>query len=205
MNRKTLLDRIYFKLLGLDFDNLNFINHMVIDEIIAEMNDLREQLVIDEFPPPLPAELISKEDLQNNMLPFKRPGGAALLRVMILDEDLEIQTMMQYSMRGESQVEILSQKSPHEALLQIKLHRPDIILLDIKMKEMSCYDFVTNLKQVDPSGKIEIIIGSNNPNQHEKNAAFDMGAVDYITKPYDLSEVRFKIKLRLQKKRKLCG
>ena len=89
--------------------------------------------------------------------------------------------------------------------MQIKHHRPDIIMLDVKMKEMSCYDFVMNLKQVDPSGKIEVIIGSSNPNQHEKNAAFDMGAVDYITKPYDLSEVRFKIKLRLQKKRKLCG
>lgn len=203
MNHKKTLDRIYFKLLGLDFDNLNFINHIALDEIIAELNDLREQIDSQDVPPPIPADLIPAET--NNMLLFKRDTNSSLLKVMILDEDIEIQTMMKYSMQGESQVEIISQRSPLEALRFIEINRPDIIMLDVKMKEMSCYDFVMQLKAFDTDRKIEIIIGSNNPNHHEKNAAFDMGAVDYITKPYDLSEVRFKIKLRLQNKKKLCG
>lgn len=204
MSRHRRIDKIYFKLVGLDFDNLSFTNHIVINEVLAELKALRDEGESDELPPPLPVEATQSEAM-SNVIHLVRPKSQSELRVMILDEDFEMQSLVGYALRGEPGVDLTLERSPQAALRSIAKELPDVIMLDVQMKEMSCHEFISHLRKIDRSHGIAIIIGSNNPNQHEKSAAFEMGAEDYITRPYDLSEVRFKIKLRCENKRKLCG
>ena len=207
MDRRKLLDKLYFKLVGLDFDNVSFTNHIALDEVIADLRALREEVEVnlnaeDDGPPPLPVECLIIHD---KVLAFPPPVPRLTLKVMILDEDIEMQSLVNYSLQSENGVEVTLERSPEQALRRIAKLKPDLVMLDVMMKEMTCLEFMNRLRHIDHAHDVEIIIGSNNPNQHEKNAAFEMGAVDYITRPYDLSEVRFKVKLRYENKRKLCG
>lgn len=202
MDKKRLLEKIYFKLAELDFDQLSFHNHILIDEVIEELKQVKNETIDEDLPPPLP---IMTGPSDTKILKFKKKKESILLRLMVLDEDINILSLVEYSLRNEPQIALICEKSPRNALKTISEQQPDIILLDVMMKEMTCYEFMSQLKMIEGNKNIEIIVGSGHPNQHEKNASLELGAYDYISKPYDLIEMGFKLKMRLEKKKKQCG
>lgn len=203
MKKKDLLDKIYFKIVGMDFDQLSFQNHIVINEVIEDIKKLKEALDPQEFPPPVP--LTDEEESETNILKFPTPDKDVKLRLMVVDEDIDIQSLIEYSLRNESQIELFRERSPQHALQLISFLKPDILLVDISMKSMSCLEFFKEFKNIEGYQDIEIIVGSHHPNVHERGAAIEMGAVDYIPKPYDLVDLGFKLKLRLERKKRSCG
>ena len=85
------------------------------------------------------------------------------------------------------------------AIEQIKYFPPALILLDIVMPEISGFETYDLLKQDDTTKNIPIIFITALSDIENKVKAFSMGAVDYITKPFQQDEViaRVKIQLRL--------
>lgn len=148
MSRHRRIDKIYFKLVGLDFDNLSFTNHIVINEVLAELKALRDEGERDELPPPLPVEATQSEAM-SNVIHLVRPKSQSELRVMILDEDFEMQSLVGYALRGEPGVDLTLERSPQAALRSIAKELPDVIMLDVQMKEMSCHEFISHLRKID--------------------------------------------------------
>ncbi|MBD2394287.1 diguanylate cyclase [Cyanobacterium aponinum FACHB-4101] len=91
------------------------------------------------------------------------------------------------------------------ALRSIKSSPPDLILLDIKMPEMDGYQVCQILKEDPETKSIPIIFISALNEVFDKVKAFQMGAVDYITKPFQIEEViaRINNQLTIQKQKKL--
>lgn len=74
---------------------------------------------------------------------------------------------------------------------------PDLILLDIMMPEMNGYAVCQKLKSIEKTCDIPIIFLSCLSESEDKVKAFELGAVDYITKPFNLEEVLARIKNQL--------
>jgi len=70
---------------------------------------------------------------------------------------------------------------------------PDMILLDIMMPEMNGYEVCCRLKAFPETSDIPVIFLSILDQAHEKVKAFQVGAVDYITKPFQVEEVLVRI------------
>lgn len=75
------------------------------------------------------------------------------------------------------------------ALRAIELSPPDIIILDVNMPEMSGYEVAKQLKNRPETRDIPIIFISALGDVDDKVRAFQAGAVDYITKPFQVEEV----------------
>ena len=75
------------------------------------------------------------------------------------------------------------------ALAAIKAEPPDLILLDILMPEMSGYEVCEKLKANKSTCDIPIIFVSALDEIMDKVKAFSLGAVDYITKPFQAEEI----------------
>jgi PAS domain S-box-containing protein len=75
------------------------------------------------------------------------------------------------------------------ALRGAKAAPPDLILLDVKMPEMNGYEVCQQLKADDRTSKIPIIFISALGDVFDKVKAFQVGGVDYITKPFQVEEV----------------
>ena len=90
------------------------------------------------------------------------------------------------------------------ALLTIKAQLPDLILLDINMPEMDGFEICKILKKSPSTKDIPIIFVSAVDEIFDKVKAFELGAVDYISKPFQISEVlsRVSSQLKLQHLRK---
>ncbi len=74
---------------------------------------------------------------------------------------------------------------------------PDLILLDINMPEMSGYDVCQRIKENDSTRHIPIIFLTALTEAEDKVKAFTSGGVDYITKPFQLSEVLARVNTHL--------
>lgn len=84
------------------------------------------------------------------------------------------------------------------ALRSVQTSPPDLILLDIMMPEMDGYHFCRLLKQQTETREIPIIFLSALDDASDKVKAFEMGGIDYITKPFQLTEVLARIENHLR-------
>jgi urea transport system substrate-binding protein len=75
---------------------------------------------------------------------------------------------------------------------------PDLILLDISMPEMDGYEVCERLKAKELTRNIPVIFLSALDEETDKVKAFNVGGVDYITKPFQLEEVFVRIETHLQ-------
>ncbi|NJN75763.1 MAG: diguanylate cyclase [Synechococcaceae cyanobacterium RL_1_2] len=83
------------------------------------------------------------------------------------------------------------------ALKSIDANPPDLILLDIMMPGMNGYDVCERLKSWDNTRDIPIIFISALDDTEMKVQAFEMGAADYVTKPFEAQEVLMRVKTQL--------
>ncbi len=84
-----------------------------------------------------------------------------------------------------------------EALAQVSQHKPDLILLDVMMPNMDGFDACRHLKANEESRGIPVIFMTALTNTEDKIKGFDVGAVDYITKPIQYEEVSARINVHL--------
>lgn len=89
-------------------------------------------------------------------------------------------------------------KSGQAALKKAIEEKPDLILLDVIMPDMSGFEVLSSLKESDETRDIPVIFitGMNSVEDEEKG--FFLGAVDYITKPFHNSLVRARVKTHLR-------
>jgi diguanylate cyclase (GGDEF)-like protein len=83
------------------------------------------------------------------------------------------------------------------ALLAARAAPPDLILLDINMPEMNGYEVCRQLKAGDLTKDIPIVFITASDEAFDKVKAFNLGGSDYITKPFQIEEVRVRIENQL--------
>lgn len=79
------------------------------------------------------------------------------------------------------------------ALESLKEEIPDIILLDIMMPDIDGYEVCRRIKENKKFSEIPIIFLTAMTDIESKAKGFELGAVDYITKPLDIFEVKNKV------------
>ncbi|MBD2606833.1 diguanylate cyclase [Scytonema hofmannii FACHB-248] len=100
---------------------------------------------------------------------------------------------------------VRSVTSGRMALKTVKVKQPDIILLDIKMPQMDGYQVCRTLKADEDLRTIPVIFISALDDVFDKVTAFELGGIDYITKPFQMEEVvaRIENQLTIQRQQRL--
>ena len=119
-------------------------------------------------------------------------------RILIVDDDKAIVRLLLEVLGDEYKIETAF--SGEEGLEIVNVFNPDIILLDIMMPGMNGYE-VCRIIRKDPSlAFIKILLLSARSSLEERLEGYRAGANDYLTKPYDSSELQAKIQTFLQLK-----
>jgi putative two-component system response regulator len=95
---------------------------------------------------------------------------------------------------------IISASDGKSALELIANNPPDLVLLDIMMPGVDGYEVCRLLKSDPETRDIPIIFLSAMTSLQDKTKGFELGAVDYITKPFEIREVRARVKTHLTNK-----
>ncbi len=84
-----------------------------------------------------------------------------------------------------------------KAIEYTQRNKPDLILLDILMPGMNGFEVCEKLKEDPETHDIPIIFITAMDSSGDKSRGFEMGAVDYIIKPFDITEVKARVKTHL--------
>lgn len=114
-------------------------------------------------------------------------------KILIADDEVDIVSMLSMRLKAQG-YEILIAPTGPEAIARTLRDKPDLILLDIKMPGLDGYDVIEGLKKLVETSKIPIIFVSALPREEVARKAKELGAEDYIPKPFKSEEVVAKVK-----------
>jgi len=116
-------------------------------------------------------------------------------RVLLVDDVKDNITILIETLRHEYRLGF-ALNGP-DALKYAKFKSPDLILLDIMMPEMDGYEVCRRLKADPDTRDIPVLFITSLDEIENKTNAFEVGAVDYITKPFELLEIKARVKTHL--------
>ncbi len=97
----------------------------------------------------------------------------------------------------QEQYRLLFAKSGEEALQLLQKEQPDLILLDVMMPGLTGFDVCARLKANPATSAIPVIFVTALKDEMDETKGFELGAVDYITKPISPAVVRARVKTHL--------
>ncbi len=123
-------------------------------------------------------------------------------KVLIIDDDPSINELVRHRLKDEN-VEIFSASGGDEGLAIAFARLPDVILLDVDMPAPDGFEVCRRLKSRLETRDIPVIFLTGSEAIAQKAAGLEVGAVDYITKPFDASELRARVRASLRNKQLL--
>lgn len=121
-------------------------------------------------------------------------------KVLAVDDAPEILELLGFHLRAEH-VSLLTARTFAEGLALAKTELPDLILLDVELPEHSGFDLCRRLKEDEAMRDIPVIFLTGSSDVATKVHGFDLGAVDYVTKPFAVAELRARVRAALRMKR----
>jgi two-component system, OmpR family, KDP operon response regulator KdpE len=115
-------------------------------------------------------------------------------RVLVVDDEIEIVRMLRRDLLTH-EYQVLTARNGEEALDLFTQNRPDIILLDLTLPDMNGLEICQAIRK---HSNVPIIIISANESEAEKVHALEVGADDYVTKPFGLKEVQARVRVALR-------
>ena len=122
------------------------------------------------------------------------------MKVLIVDDSPQSVAIIKVRLANEG-YEILSARNGAEGLEMARRNRPDLILLDVEMPDMSGFDVCRALKEDPDLDTILVVFLTVADMPEYKARGLDLGAVDYVTKPFDAVELQARVRAALRTKR----
>lgn len=114
-------------------------------------------------------------------------------RILVVEDDFDISNMLRIYFSGQGyQVEVAARGSA--ALDACRTRMPDLIVLDIMLPDMDGYAICRELRTTTRTSHIPIIFLTQKDERSDKIAGLELGADDYITKPFDIEELKLRVK-----------
>lgn len=118
--------------------------------------------------------------------------------ILIVDDNPTNLLLLKNLLRQQG-YEVRCARSGKMALYSAQAFPPDLILLDIMMPEMDGYEVCRRLKASAATAQVPVVFVSALDAATEKEQAFAVGAVDYISKPYQIQDILYKVQQMLIK------
>lgn len=122
-------------------------------------------------------------------------------KVLVVDDEQSISSAIAYALRREG-YEVDTAGDGEEALAKVQIFRPHVLVLDVMMPKLSGYDVCRRLENRDDIGIILLTVKNDIV---DKIVGLELGADDYMTKPFEIRELLARVKALLRRLEKKTG
>ena len=121
-------------------------------------------------------------------------------QVLLVEDDAELQRVL-YALMQEDGVEVLGAMDAAEALEVARKNIPDLVVLDLGLPgDLNGFDVLVQLKADATTAGIPVVVLTARNKTADKVRGFELGAVDYLTKPVEFAELRARLRSLLKTK-----
>ena len=125
----------------------------------------------------------------------KKPREGKELGILVIDDDSQVRDLLRDFLSGEG-YEVYLASNGIGGLSKVKSKKPDMVLIDINMPEMDGLEVLKRIKEDDPSLAVIMISGAQD--EETISQALEMGAHDYIIKPFNLDYLKTSVLSKLK-------
>lgn len=134
----------------------------------------------------------------NQNINVTRKEVGIMNRVLILDDDLDLREYLQQSLTTAG-FEVIGISEVHSLLSQLKRFSPELLLLDVHMPEMNGVEVVKSIRSYHETRNLPIIMISGDSKTPLKVKTLELGADDYLVKPFSQEELVARINAVLRR------
>jgi len=109
-------------------------------------------------------------------------------QILVVDDEPAWLKILSYILRKKG-YEVQEVSTATEALETLKGFKPDLILSDVRMPDMNGFDFLDRVKSTRNNSKTPFVFITAIDDYDSRKAAQDLGATDYLTKPFNEEDV----------------
>jgi two-component system alkaline phosphatase synthesis response regulator PhoP len=114
-------------------------------------------------------------------------------RVLVVEDERDVAELIRYNLTREG-YDVVVAPTGAEALKQAREVHPDLVLLDIMVPQLNGWEVCRRLKQDSETKNIPVIMVTGRVEEGDKVLGFEMGADDYVTKPFSPRELVARIR-----------
>ncbi len=118
-------------------------------------------------------------------------------RILLVDDEQAVQTLLAYPLRRDG-YEVIAATDGQEALRRFAEQRFDLVVLDLMLPKL---DGIEVCRRMRSRSQVPIIMLTAKGDEVDKVVGLEMGADDYITKPFSMREFRSRVKAALRRSR----
>jgi two-component system alkaline phosphatase synthesis response regulator PhoP len=123
----------------------------------------------------------------------EKPSAIRGARVLVVEDEADVAEMIRYNL-GKEGYDVRLASNGTDALRQVKEAKPDVILLDIMVPHLNGWEICRRLKQDRETVAIPVIMVTGRVEEGDKVLGFEMGADDYVTKPFSPRELLARVR-----------
>ena len=106
-----------------------------------------------------------------------------MARILIAEDERDIRDLIEFTLKFGGH-EVITARNGTEAVELAPQHKPDLILLDVRMPRMTGYEACRAIKALDGLKDTPVVFLSAKGQQNEMESGMEAGAYDYILKPF---------------------
>ncbi|MFR8192173.1 MAG: response regulator YycF [Lachnospirales bacterium] len=118
-----------------------------------------------------------------------------MAKILVVDDEASIVTMLAYNLKKEG-YDVVTAEDGEVALEKFESENPDLLLLDIMMPKMDGYEVCRKIRE---KSNVPIIMLTARADEVDKVVGLEMGADDYVTKPFGNRELIARVKANLRR------
>ena len=120
-----------------------------------------------------------------------------MMKILVVDDEALLVKGIRFNLQNEG-YEVITGSNGLEAVNQVQAQHPDLVVLDVMMPEM---DGLTACSKIREFSDVPIIMLTAKTDDMDKLIGFDHGADDYLTKPFNILELKARIRALLRRSR----
>lgn len=113
-------------------------------------------------------------------------------KILVIEDETAIQNFLKTILEA-NEYQVLLSNTCENGILMFSSHRPDLVLLDLGLPDKDGQNFIKNVRKTQASS-VPILVLSARTNETDKVECLDLGANDYITKPFSTAELLARIR-----------
>jgi two-component system alkaline phosphatase synthesis response regulator PhoP len=134
----------------------------------------------------------------------RRPGEGSgrrpAARILIAEDERDVAELIRYTLDREG-FEVVVATNGADALREARDSRPDLVLLDLMLPLVNGWELCRRLKQDPATGALPVIMLTARSEEGDKVLGFELGADDYVTKPFSTRELVARVRAVVRRAR----
>ena len=131
----------------------------------------------------------------------RSPGRSSRSRVLVVEDERDIADLVKHTLERGGDIEVFVVSTGDGALQAASDEPPDLILLDLDLPVLSGLEVCRLLRGRPATSQVPIIMLTARTSENDRVAGLDLGADDYITKPFSTRELAARVRAALRRRR----